>query len=294
MPARLTAHLPEAAAVAWLVGDGDRARIGRGGASTLRLEHASVSREHAELARVDGRWRLRDLGSKNGTHYDGAAVGDAPLADRGWLRFGDIYCEFEAIDADDAAAIARVARDRRTRATALTRGIGQAGGFGDLLGDSLRAAVELARCERGFLLLQDGTDLRVGACHGVDPGRGAAAFDGSVGAVARVLRQRKPVVANDIGALPWLAQRASVVDGGLSALVCVPLLDAGDPLGVIYVDRRGDAGPVDALDLELLEAFAERAAVYIAARRASDALATRALPAWQAAGEATLPKVAGG
>lgn len=283
MPVQLTAHLHEAAASSWLVADGAFATVGRGGASTLRIDHPSVSREHAELRDEGTHWRVRDLGSKNGTHLDGAAVDDARLPPDGWLRLGDVYCEFRRLGAEEAAAVACRARDRRTRATALTAGLGAAAGFGDLLEGSLRAVIELARCDRGFLLLVDGGDCVVRVRHGVDADRGMSAFDGSVGAVERALRARRAVVANDIGATPWLSSRASVIAGGLSALVCLPLLDRGEPLGAIYADRRGCGEAVDTLDLELLQAFAERAALYIAARRASDALAAseaRALPRW--------------
>jgi len=283
MPVQLIAHLHEAAASSWLVADGARSTIGRGGASTLRVDHPSVSREHAELRDEGTHWCVRDLGSKNGTHLDGAAVDDTRLPADGWLRLGDVYCEFRCLGADEAAAIARRAHDRRTRATALTVGLGAATGFGDLLEGSLRAVIELARCDRGFLLLVDGGDCVVRVRRGVDADRGMSAFDGSMGAVERVLRERRAVVANDIGATPWLSSRASVVAGGLSALVCLPLLDGGEPLGVVYADRRGPGESVDTLDLELLQAFAERTALYIAARRASDALAAadaRALPRW--------------
>ena len=45
--------------------------IGRGHACDLVLTHETVSRRHAELLREDGRWKLRDLSSTNGT-WDGA------------------------------------------------------------------------------------------------------------------------------------------------------------------------------------------------------------------------------
>ncbi|WP_330970567.1 GAF domain-containing protein, partial [Lysobacter sp. A3-1-A15] len=98
------------------------------------------------------------------------------------------------------------------------------------------------------------------------------AFSGSVGAVRRALRQRAPVVANEVRSEAWLAARDSVVSAGLSSLVCLPLLDGERVLGAIYADRVGDGPAISTLDLELLEAFAENAAVWIAARRASELL----------------------
>ncbi len=45
--------------------------IGRRSASDIVLSDLSVSRRHAELCRVDGRWQVRDLGSSGGTLLDG-------------------------------------------------------------------------------------------------------------------------------------------------------------------------------------------------------------------------------
>jgi class 3 adenylate cyclase/tetratricopeptide (TPR) repeat protein len=59
-------------------------RIGRGEQNDLRLNDASVSRYHAFLRRVDGRYLLSDVGSQNGTFVNGRRV-HAPSA----LHSGD-------------------------------------------------------------------------------------------------------------------------------------------------------------------------------------------------------------
>src|SRR5712691_10474459 len=59
-------------------------RIGRGEQNDLRLNDGSVSRDHAFLRRVDGRYLLSDVGSQNGTFVNGRRV-YAPSA----LQSGD-------------------------------------------------------------------------------------------------------------------------------------------------------------------------------------------------------------
>src|SRR5438105_15233658 len=59
-------------------------RIGRGEQNDLRLNDASVSRYHAFVRRVDGRYLLSDVGSQNGTFVNGRRV-HAPSA----LHSGD-------------------------------------------------------------------------------------------------------------------------------------------------------------------------------------------------------------
>ncbi len=50
------------------------ALIGRSPACFVQLDLEHVSKEHAVIAWRDGGWRLRDLGSRNGTYLDGRPV----------------------------------------------------------------------------------------------------------------------------------------------------------------------------------------------------------------------------
>lgn len=64
-------------------------RIGRDPANGLRLNHETVSRLHAELHALNGRWLLRDLGSTNGTCVNGQRlVGSIPVRDGDQVSFG--------------------------------------------------------------------------------------------------------------------------------------------------------------------------------------------------------------
>jgi len=274
MQARLTAHPPAQAAFVRSIRPGETLRIGRAADCGLRLEHPSVSRAHAELDFDGDAWRLRDLESKNGTFVEGeSVVGEAARrmpGKRAWLRFGDVLCEFEALDAREADAADAGLRARRDAATAHTARIVGLDRLDDWLDASLRGVLELAQCERGFVLLRDGDGFAVRASLAFDAAslrdRG---FSGSIGAVRRALDERRSVIANDIAGDAWLRDRASVVASGISALACLPLHDGALTLGAIYADRVRIGPPITTLDQELLEAFAERAALWIAARRAT-------------------------
>ena len=86
---RLELLVPEdGAGMARLVVDRFPFTIGRRGGNALVLPDAAVSREHALIEQADGRYRLRDLGSHNGTILNGQPVVEADLRDGDRLRIG--------------------------------------------------------------------------------------------------------------------------------------------------------------------------------------------------------------
>lgn len=275
MSARLTAYLPEGAAAECLLRSPVAVRIGRSQDCALVLPHASVSREHAELVPDAGGWRLRDLDSKNGSFVEGARVSERELGAVTWLRFGDVPCEFRKLD---AAALERADQRNALRNSASrlhTLRAQRQDKLPDLLQATLAAVVELSGCERGFLLLcEPGGGIAVRAWQGIESkALGSPAFGGSFGAVERAMKERAPLVLNDIGRDAELSARASVIAGGLRTLVCLPLLFGDEVLGLAYADSRQPGALVTQLDLELLCAFADRASLWIAARRSQEALA---------------------
>jgi DNA-binding NtrC family response regulator len=81
----------------------ERVRIGRGSrravrrlAPLLELEVGDgwMSVEHAELIHADGRWSVRDLGSKNGTFLGGSRIESAELTDEALLQLGRTFFRF--------------------------------------------------------------------------------------------------------------------------------------------------------------------------------------------------------
>src|SRR5207237_5557100 len=59
--------------------DADVTRAGRHPESDIFLDDITVSRRHAEFARADGGYQLRDVGSLNGTYLNRERIDDAPL-----------------------------------------------------------------------------------------------------------------------------------------------------------------------------------------------------------------------
>jgi putative nucleotidyltransferase with HDIG domain len=77
----------------------DLLRVGRLGPLEIVLEDNSVSRCHAEIRATERGWRLKDLGSTNGTRLNGVrlSAGQWPLRVRDLIQFGEIAVVIEAI-----------------------------------------------------------------------------------------------------------------------------------------------------------------------------------------------------
>jgi transcriptional regulator with GAF, ATPase, and Fis domain len=78
--------------------------IGQSPACDLRVSDPAVSRRHAALDWVDGRLRITDLGSRNGTFVDHVAIGVALVAGGEIVRMGETALRIETLATAPAAA----------------------------------------------------------------------------------------------------------------------------------------------------------------------------------------------
>ena len=68
--------------------------IGRVEGADLQINSTSVSREHARLVRTASGYRLKDLGSTNGTSVNGQEISDAVLVDGDSVTIADVELTF--------------------------------------------------------------------------------------------------------------------------------------------------------------------------------------------------------
>ncbi len=79
--------------------------VGRGTDADLTINHPAVSRQHCELFEADGRVRVRDLGSTNGTRVGGEKVAEAVLRPHDRFSIGPFTLVVDYREAPDAAAV---------------------------------------------------------------------------------------------------------------------------------------------------------------------------------------------
>lgn len=102
---------------------GTRCLVGRSAAAHLRLSGQLVSAEHASIYFAGGRWRLRDLASRNGTFLDAERVaqGDSvDLHEQSRLMFGGRGDIWRLEDASPPGPCARNQRGDLVRGEGMT------------------------------------------------------------------------------------------------------------------------------------------------------------------------------
>jgi putative nucleotidyltransferase with HDIG domain len=168
-------------------------RVGRLDPLEVVLDDASVSRYHAEIRLTDRGWRLRDLGSTNGTRLNGVRLGNGqwPLRLRDLVQFGEVAVVVEALTEEGSEAPPPAGEEMRVEATAKSswdealEGVAfdsschprageqllallRAGHHlvhiekeDDLLQSILRDAVGVLDAQRGAIVLAEGPDERL-------------------------------------------------------------------------------------------------------------------------------------
>jgi pSer/pThr/pTyr-binding forkhead associated (FHA) protein len=268
LAAKLTLYPSRGASRHVILREGESRQAGRDpGANDLVLDDPRVSARHARLEWTGRAWKLTDLSSKNGTFVSGLPADGRLLEDEDWVSFGGLLARFELVSEEEVAAL-ESERVRRLQTSAdITRELAGEHDPRALLERLLRSVLSVTGAERGFvLLIGPAGELQAEVASGF-AGVGADRFDGSFGAVDRVLETGESVVVSDAAADKFLGRRPSVLELGIATLACVPLRSGERVIGLVYVDGRKAGGVFTDLDLEILETLAANVAVVLSTVR---------------------------
>jgi pSer/pThr/pTyr-binding forkhead associated (FHA) protein len=67
---------------------GPQMTAGRSPENAIFLDDITVSRQHVSFVQTEGRWRLQDLGSLNGTYVNGERIDEAELTHGDQIQLG--------------------------------------------------------------------------------------------------------------------------------------------------------------------------------------------------------------
>jgi putative nucleotidyltransferase with HDIG domain len=147
-------------------------------------------------------------------------------------------------------------------------------GLKRVLSEVMDRLIALMRAERGFLMLRESDGvLRVQVARGMDKedvSEDKFAISNTV--VQQVAGTGEVILTSNAQDDPRFESQMSVAAYHLLSILCAPLKLKDDLIGVIYVDNRVHTGIFQQVDLELISAFANQAAVAINNARLFDDL----------------------
>lgn len=138
------------------------------------------------------------------------------------------------------------------------------GKVADILEALMDSVIDLTGAAKGFLVLfEDGKpEIKVARnIHRENLDNAVIELSDSI--IARVVETKKPLIVSDAMNDTGFSTAESVINLRLSSVMCVPLLERGDLLGLIYVGNDTVAGLFEARTLDLLGVFAAQASMLV-------------------------------
>jgi len=133
-----------------------------------------------------------------------------------------------------------------------------------LLESMMDSVIQISNGEKGFLILLEGNTPQVKVARNLKRENLADALERlSDSIVDKVIRTRKAVIVSDAAHDAEFQNAMSVMNLQLSSVMCVPLLERGNLLGVIYVGNDSVGGLFDPSHLEVLTIFAAQASLIL-------------------------------
>ena len=134
----------------------------------------------------------------------------------------------------------------------------------ELLDALMDAVIEITNADKGFLVLLEGETLDVKVARNLNRENIADAVSQlSDSIIAKVVRSKKPVIVSDAMSDDEFAGAKSVMHLRVSSVICVPLLDRGRLLGIIYVGNDSIRDLFQIQTLRVLTVFSSQASLIV-------------------------------
>jgi len=275
---------------------GDQNTIGRQPSSTVQLYDPRSSGRHAYLLWDDGAWKLRDLGSSNGTFVNGIRIETTMLQDGDEVQFGTTIVTFStqalntgvaasqvSFAAEDGEPLIHSRVDGRGHetflpveqipdveqlkqdyeklriASELNQAIGLEADIDILLGRILDEVFNLLPADRGVILLMDPVthQLEVRATKKRKKDDEEIVLSQTV--INEVFGSGAAVLTSDATLDARFSGAHSVVASGMRSTMCVPMIYRSQLFGIVHLDSLFARGVFSNKDLQILTGLAAQA-----------------------------------
>lgn len=279
----------------------DAMTIGRSSSNDLVFNHLSLSRHHARVTKKDDKYYVEDAGSRNGTFHNGIRVRQASELKTGDLiQLGEIIIRFiephaEKVQVTDTAPALGVEAtfmidtdelniSRYVQESLSVTGTTPSGISGENIWPALNQAAaalithypieklvevimdivfQAVHADRGALIMLDPSDpdqLQFKVVRNSYPDQNLQI---SRTIMNEVMKNQKAVLTLDAQADDRFESSNSIQMQGIRSIICVPLWNNRDVIGLIYIDNLVSRRTFSQSDLRLIALIANMAAVKI-------------------------------
>jgi transcriptional regulator with GAF, ATPase, and Fis domain len=241
--------------------------LGRSADADVSLAEPSVAESHAHI-HFDGREFNLAATDREELHVNGRKRSKQRLVHEDRIRMGAVELEFSlydqpgADDPDDTGAATELASYKK-----LYEWSGKLMASYELptlLDQLLDVMIQVSNADKGFLVLMESGEPVVKAARNL---RKETIFDAvrqlSDSILAHVIKTRRPLIISDALRDEEFKNSLSVVNLKLTSVMCVPLIEQGSMLGLIYVGNDNVAQLFAESHLEVMSVFAAQASLLV-------------------------------
>ncbi len=241
--------------------------LGRGADSDIPLSDPTLAPAHAHIHFDGHEFSVAVLDKNADLHVNGRRRTKHKLTHDDRIRLGSAELEFSLYGepvSDPGAA--RDAGERSSYRKVLEFSEKLLGNYElpVLLDQLLDAVIQVSNADKGFIVLMESNEPVVKVARNLrQESISAAVSQLSDSILRKVVETRVPLIVSDALSDAEFKTALSVVNLRLTSVMCVPLLERGNLIGVIYVGNDNVRHLFDESSLEILTVFAAQASLVI-------------------------------
>src|SRR5882757_7650770 len=241
--------------------------LGRGEEADITLADPGLAESHAHI-HFDGRdFNIATTDRDAELFINGRKRNKHRLAHEDRVRLGVAELEFSLYDepvTDDTAAQTMAELSSYKKLLEFSQKLMASYEMPTLLDQLLDAMIQVSNADKGFLVLMESGEPVVKVARNLRRETISDAVSQlSDSILARVVKSRKALIISDALSDSEFKNSLSVVNLKLTSVMCVPLLERGNMLGIIYVGNDNVAQLFEEAHLEVLTIFASQASLLI-------------------------------
>ncbi len=242
-------------------------RIGSSTASDIVLDADNVAQDHAHITRDGEHYTIASLGRGKTVLVNGKKTKKALLHDGDSVQIGDRVLHFllsALVDAETSAPTDKSVLDAYQEIVNFSEQLMRSSTVDELLTRLMDSVIELSGADKGFLILFENGAPNVHVARNIaneDLENALAELSDSI--LEKVIKERQALIVSDALNDNEFSSSRSVMNLKICSVLCVPILEDGELMGLIYLGNNQFTNLFDAAILSGVTVFASQASLLI-------------------------------